>query len=480
MAQVAEGMMDPNTLSLELAYLWTQKDLSEMRAVASRGFSRLAEPLGALLTVLDGCKKPAELKLEVLLAFHKWLQNHPQVTLDALPEEQALALRRRALDHVTERTAGIVNKIAGIYQLEHLDGATLRQHAATFSIKMEVQQLLDMEDMCTPLLLQDKVTLAEHYVSGHPDLERRLATLLDSWCDPRFSPDTVVRRYPDVVQNQFHIDQLKPKILSKHVFRLVGKFNIDPNLCRHSAIIADDPEMHKYLDAILTDYCRSNCAAKFSQQFRDAPDERKSPLQDAPQGADWDRSDRFYQLPIPRSQVHFLGAVEDLQRAREVLCKEGGTVGLDMEWCAGFGCVVPERVSLIQLAVADRVFILDMCAADLWQHPCTLEVVRSLLGNPKVLKLGKEAREGKLGHGMKRLTAKRSSEKGLSQLVQRVLGRPLDKKEQLSYWQRRPLHPNQLRYAASDAFCLLEVHAVLSREPARYGLTAQQLDVVAF
>ncbi|KAG7251336.1 hypothetical protein CRUP_033580, partial [Coryphaenoides rupestris] len=207
-------MMDPNTLSLELAYLWTQKDLSEMRAVASRGFSRLAEPLGALLTVLDGCKKPAELKLEVLLAFHKWLQNHPQVTLDALPEEQALALRRRALDHVTERTAGIVNKIAGIYQLEHLDGATLRQHvarlkaqhlhceAATFSIKMEVQQLLDMEDMCTPLLLQDKVTLAEHYVSGHPDLERRLATLLDSWCDPRFSPDTVVRfRKKDMIED---------------------------------------------------------------------------------------------------------------------------------------------------------------------------------------------------------------------------------------------------------------------------------------
>jgi len=74
-------------------------------------------------------------------------------------------------------------------------------------------------------------------------------------------------------------------------------------------------------------------------------------------------------------------------------------VGLDMEWCAGFGCVLPERVSLIQLAVADRVFILDMCAADLWQHPCTLEVVRSLLGDPKVLKLGEEAREGKRGHG---------------------------------------------------------------------------------
>ena len=39
------------------------------------------------------------------------------------------------------------------------------------------------------------------------------------------------RLYPDLVLNQFHMDQLTPKILSKHVFRLIGKFNVDPGKC---------------------------------------------------------------------------------------------------------------------------------------------------------------------------------------------------------------------------------------------------------
>ena len=37
--------------------------------------------------------------------------------------------------------------------------------------------------------------------------------------------------------------------------------------------------------------------------------------------------------------------------------------------------------------------------------------------------------------------------KGLSELVRKCLGRPLDKAEQCSNWNRRPLRPTQLQYA---------------------------------
>ena len=49
------------------------------------------------------------------------------------------------------------------------------------------------------------------------------------------------------------------------------------------------------------------------------------------------------------------------------------------------------------------------------------------------------------------------SRSGLSGLVERVLGQPLDKNEQISPWAQRPLSQSQLVYAALDSYVLLEV-----------------------
>lgn len=47
--------------------------------------------------------------------------------------------------------------------------------------------------------------------------------------------------------------------------------------------------------------------------------------------------------------------------------------------------------------------------------------------------------------------------RGLSSLAALCLGLPLDKRYQISAWRRRPLKPEQLHYAALDAFCLLGI-----------------------
>jgi ribonuclease D len=54
-------------------------------------------------------------------------------------------------------------------------------------------------------------------------------------------------------------------------------------------------------------------------------------------------------------------------------------------------------------------------------------------------------------------------ERGLSELVRLCFGKPLNKAEQISNWEKRPLRKSQIYYAALDAFCVLEVLNYLSK-----------------
>ncbi len=65
-----------------------------------------------------------------------------------------------------------------------------------------------------------------------------------------------------------------------------------------------------------------------------------------------------------------------------------------------------------------------------------------------------------------------SSEKGLSALVESLLGLPLDKRDQISNWSRRPLRENQVVYAALDAYVLLEVFEALKNRSGDVGASA--------
>ncbi|KAK2503113.1 hypothetical protein MC885_004531, partial [Smutsia gigantea] len=69
----------------------------------------------------------------------------------------------------------------------HLGGA-----AIMLGTNLKLQPELDVEKMCTPLLLQDEVSLVERYMASFLDVQRRLLALMDSWCQLGF--DRIVSR----------------------------------------------------------------------------------------------------------------------------------------------------------------------------------------------------------------------------------------------------------------------------------------------
>ncbi|KAM9820163.1 exonuclease mut-7 homolog [Neosynchiropus ocellatus] len=569
--------LSPSALAETLLELWTQKDLKMLDRVIQEEFSRQHDPLETLLTVLESSPgkqqgRSQTLGLRVLLQFQKWMEVNPQVTLSSLPKQRASVLQIRALALLTDKHSNSIDAIISIFQLSTLDPAHLCHHvvqlqalkcykeAASLGMKLNLQEELNLEEVCVPLILHNKMALAEEFVTGHEHLEKQLVKLLDSWCHSYFCAQDLVTRYPRLSLSKHNMGAVESKVLTKHVLRLMEKFKIDPELCPNALhkrretslrflmyrrfgeksmseenwvdlvqyVAADDPEIHIQLVEMLLRYSSPQKAAQWSLRYNiprhrlpfsvlEAQDRLPPELLDvnnSPQTESWIASDdhcrRFYQVPLSQDRVHFVDTLESLQRCRTILHKEGVVVGVDMEWQPTFGCLTEENVSLIQLAVPDQVFLLDLSKKGLSKHPDVISLIQDLFSDPTVIKLGYgvagdlkclmatwrsvleqplkimglidllhihkkiKFQKPKMSPNGSRavLVGEGSSEKGLSLLVLQVLGKPLDKSEQLSHWEKRPLRTSQIRYAVADAYCLLDVYSVLSGNPLHFGLPA--------
>ncbi|KAM7033633.1 exonuclease mut-7 homolog isoform 2-T7 [Acridotheres tristis] len=489
-------------------------------------------------------------------------------------------LQARVLGMLSQCPANLLDPLISIYQLHTADRNCLLEHvshlylqgnykeAAILSIKLKLQPDQDVEKMCTPLLLQDKANLVEDYVAEYPELQRKLLQTLDKWCDLSFNIRDITRPYQGL--SRYKPEKFNRRMLSKLVFRLLERFNVDPALCpnvinqRHlrtlnylfykrfvektmteenwadhiQSTVGENRWLQGQLVQSLLRHCDARGAARWALHCRVPPEMLPQAVAEElqklhiqgrveevtkPDNYEASKKKDYYQLPISRENIHFLQTWEETLQCWEKVLQPGQVVGVDMEWKPSFGMVGKPRVALLQLALKDEVFLLDLpqllkqaeaegekeklphfiqmlysdtaitklgygMSGDLSSLAATcsglkdtekqIKGVVDLLAVDKQLQWGKDSRkvDGLSPEHSHEERGVRQPEKGLSLLVQHVLGKPLDKTEQLSNWEKRPLREEQILYAASDAYCLLEIYERLCKDPESFGLGSDLTD----
>lgn len=201
---------------------------------------------------------------------------------------------------------------------------------------------------------------------------------------------------------------------------------------------------------------------------------------------------QYHKFSLSFSSIKLVDTEETFRKMIDNEFQNIDIVGIDCEWKPNFGGQTNE-LALMQIATRQNVFILDIVkigtkVPELWQN-----LGKFLFNNCDILKLGfafssdilmiKQSlpdlnftpkQIGKLDllslwqHFDKYPKVKLPFEgsrggPSLSTLVSQCLGFPLDKSDQFSNWEKRPLRDSQLVYAALDAYCLIEIYDIIKQ-----------------
>jgi len=172
------------------------------------------------------------------------------------------------------------------------------------------------------------------------------------------------------------------------------------------------------------------------------------------------------QLPVRSydGPVFLVNTSHDIDRARHELSQEH-VVGFDTETRPAFRSGQSHLPSLVQVATAHTVFLFQLKQRDfssvlteLLQNPTIAKVGIALDHDLKKLKLRfpfEEKHVVDIGAGLKRHGIEQT---GVRNLTGMFLGFRITKGSRTSNWGRHELTPNQILYAATDAWVCRELY----------------------
>ncbi|XP_068236565.1 exonuclease mut-7 homolog isoform X1 [Palaemon carinicauda] len=305
---------------------------------------------------------------------------------------------------------------------------------------------------------------------------------------------------------------------------LFYKYYIEKGLQKpsfHSLVedaVHETPDLKYTLIDLFCEYCDPQSAVpyihKFKIDYKTLPkaitdamlacqaDSFRSVAVAAPEEC-WEENEDSYTLSIPQENIILIDSVEEFDKSMIELTKSS-ILGLDSEWKPSFGVGSGEQVSLMQLATPTHAYLIDIITLQPLMNDSHWMQLGNLFTNANITKLGYGIKNdfkilAKLHSQLKKaLTTPKnvidfdskkavlletlpgifpfnnSTYKGLSDLVYRCFGKPLDKSEQFSNWAHRPLTRSQKVYAGLDAICLIDIYNHLNVKSQELGLSSWQ------
>ncbi|XP_071947035.1 exonuclease mut-7 homolog isoform X2 [Antedon mediterranea] len=548
--------------------LWASRRDEEIRKMAERLFNQLKHNVLELVLFLmennqDHFRKKTDTWTKMVLKkFLEMKESLRKIKKDQFTTCLTPEMQQRALYLATCGHYNVLSIVCRLFQLDCDNNQHLTEYinvmisrkqykeACRCITQLNLQPYFSIHQVIVPLVLQDKLNLAEAYLKRHNKLQIELLHYLDQFCAQGFDVDTFIG---DLDVPGIKKDKLAPRAVRKLVARLLSMYDLDSELCpnydktKHMGAlkyllhkrynepascssnwddfveqaIGSSPILQDELIIQFICYNDLPAAVKWAKRLNISrermPEQVITAIDDANSSSLADTDEEiweacytqeeavarskieYYQLNLPYEKIVIVDQEYMLESCIQQLTRAKSIIGIDMEWKPGF-LKTKCRVAVVQLACESHIYLIDMLALD--PNPdCLVWLMESILCDEDVLKLGYGIRNDlqmlvksypflsdcvhKM-EGMNDLSILQSKlesvkpnilgatscemDRGLSGLVNRCFGRPLDKKEQMSNWECRPLNYSQIVYAALDAYCLLEVFNYMMGKADSIGL----------